>query len=84
VLYFQASDEAQGIELWKSDGTAAGTTLVQDINAGANGSSPANLMNVNGKLYFTANDEIHGTELWVLDTRDPNLASGLIAPAAAT
>jgi dipeptidyl aminopeptidase/acylaminoacyl peptidase len=39
---------------------------------------------VNGKLYFTANDEIHGTELWVLDTRDPNLASGLIAPAAAT
>ncbi|MBK9936134.1 MAG: hypothetical protein IPP05_18910 [Cytophagaceae bacterium] len=55
-----------GHELWKSDGTLAGTVLVKDINP--NGSSaPRNLTDINGKLYFTANDNIHGMELWTSD-----------------
>ena len=33
-LYFVATNEANGTELWKSDGTKAGTTLVKDINTG--------------------------------------------------
>src|SRR5262249_46311039 len=41
-----------GIELWKSDGTEAGTVLVKDINPGAAPSSPANLTVANGLLFF--------------------------------
>ncbi len=31
TLYFQASDGTNGTELWKSDGTSAGTVQVRDI-----------------------------------------------------
>ena len=39
ALYFGATDAAHGDELWRSDGTAAGTSLVKDIRPGA--ASPA-------------------------------------------
>jgi len=51
-----------GNELWKSDGTAAGTTLVKDINPGPNGSSVAEPTNVGGELFFSA-----GVGLWKSD-----------------
>jgi ELWxxDGT repeat protein len=66
-LFFKASDAAHGDELWKSDGTAAGTFLVKDIKPGPNGSSPSGLLNVNGVIYFKANDGVHGDELWITD-----------------
>src|SRR5262249_27563073 len=67
TLFFTASDGSHGQELWKSDGTAAGTVLVKDINPGSNGSNPTSLTNVNGTLFFTANDGSHGQELWKSD-----------------
>ena len=39
-LIFVASDTTRGAELWKSDGTEAGTVLVRDIRSGATGSKP--------------------------------------------
>jgi ELWxxDGT repeat protein len=65
--YFAASEGTHGDELWKSDGTAAGTTVAADINPGAGSSYPSNLTNVNGTLFFAANDGTHGTELWKSD-----------------
>jgi ELWxxDGT repeat protein len=64
TLFFVTSSGGYGPELWKSNGTTAGTTLVNDINPGAGSSDPAHLANVNGTLYFAANDGVHGTELW--------------------
>ena len=77
TLFFAADEGVNGQELWKSDGTQAGTVMVRDINSGTGyqyyygygpyRSSPQNLTNVNGKLFFTAVTKENGEELWMSD-----------------
>jgi ELWxxDGT repeat protein len=67
TLFFIANDGTTGNELWKSDGTAAGTVLVKDINPGPEGSRSVFLTDVNGTLFFNANDGANGYELWKSD-----------------
>jgi len=66
-FYFAGGNDATGIELWKSDGTAEGTSLVKDIFPGPTGSNVQNLIEYKGKIYFAATDLVNGTELWVSD-----------------
>jgi ELWxxDGT repeat protein len=73
-VYFSANGTDNNTELWRTDGTTAGTTLFKEINPGANGSFPMDFF-VNGdKLYFDANDGVHGSELWVTDGIDGTAA----------
>lgn len=65
--YFAANDPTHGYELWKSDGTSSGTSLVKDINPGSGMAYPSNLTNVGGELYFAANNGVNGDELWKSD-----------------
>ena len=72
ALLFSANDGLAGTELWKSDGTDAGTALVKDIMPG-NGSgisTSASPALIGGTLYFAANDGVHGQELWKSDGTD--------------
>ena len=67
-IYFAATTLAEGRELWKTDGTAAGTALVTDLNPGATNSSPLQLRESEGKLHFTAIDSaLANRELWLSD-----------------
>src|ERR1700727_405934 len=66
-VLFNADDGTHGYELWVTDGTAAGTSLV-DINPVAGDSSPGDITALgNGEALFDANDGTHGFELWVTD-----------------
>ncbi|MEZ5988816.1 MAG: hypothetical protein R3F30_06780 [Planctomycetota bacterium] len=64
---FRANDGANGLELWVSDGTAAGTTLVKDINAGSASGSPNNMTAIGDLVWFAANDGTTGIEPWITD-----------------
>ena len=67
TLFFVADDGASGNELWKSDGTAAGTVLVKNIAPGPLGSDPFWLTRVGSRVYFAADNRVDGRELWVSD-----------------
>ncbi len=66
-FFFAQDDGTDGRELWVSDGTAAGTHLVVDINVGSAGSDPSDFFSYNGELVFVANDGIHGKQVWITD-----------------
>jgi ELWxxDGT repeat protein len=70
TLYFSAYEPTNGMELWKSNGTASGTVLVKDINAGAEDSNPESLFAMGPALYFNATDGLNGVELWGVSPDD--------------
>ncbi len=77
--YFAASSGGSGTELWVSDGTAAGTKMLKEINTSTqNGfdpssspyprsSFPQQFTVVGNRVYFVADDGVHGQELWATD-----------------
>ena len=72
-LFFVGNDGSQGNELWVSDGTSAGTHIVNDVVAGSSGLFPflsgTHYVGtiVSDKLYFFANDLANGWEPWISD-----------------
>jgi ELWxxDGT repeat protein len=70
ILYFDAADDAHGAELWRSDGTAEGTVLLQDISPGASSSFPWSFHSSPTGLYFTASTPGDANQLWFLPDRE--------------
>ena len=68
-LYFAATDGTHGVELWKSNGTSAGTTMVADIYTNAGNALPQLFLINNGKIFFgaTNGDVANVTDLYVVD-----------------
>ncbi len=67
TLFFNASTKTTGAELWKTDGSAAGTLMVADIRPGVAASDPINLRAFKSKVFFAADDGSSGFELWSSD-----------------
>jgi ELWxxDGT repeat protein len=88
TLYFHHHAGRQGSELWKTDGTAAGTGLVKDVVPGGASSDPGDLTAVDGILFFTASDALTDNEyrdLWAAGVA-PSVAAndGIAADATPT
>jgi ELWxxDGT repeat protein len=69
-LYFQISNydyntKISTAQLWKTDGTDAGTTLVKDFPNASFPISYEKLQSINNTLYFQLTDPTYGTELWM-------------------
>jgi ELWxxDGT repeat protein len=73
IVFFQAGSNAEGVELWKTDGTTSGTSLVKDIESGAGDSTPTKLASLkfassfSNLFFFSATTTADGTELWKTD-----------------
>jgi ELWxxDGT repeat protein len=74
TFFFNGYSPAAGSELCKSDGTAAGTALVKDLNVDTysafRSGDPRDVAenpyftDVNGTIFFAAYDPVHGRSLW--------------------
>jgi ELWxxDGT repeat protein len=80
TLYFNAGDGRHGEELWRSDGTPTGTTLVKDVWPGP-AEFPASdefcqygpqfLTGLGDAIYFVSTEPTYGAELWTSDGTAP-------------
>ena len=66
-MFFAANDPTHGVQLWESNGTAAGTVRLTDGNDANSGINPTDLTAVGGTLYFAADDLTHSAQLWKSD-----------------
>lgn len=71
ILYFAANDGIKGKELWRSDGTNAGTYIAYDVNPGPDGSNPSYITPLGKLILFNATHPSYGSELWAYSTTYP-------------
>ena len=84
-IFFSADDGTNGTQLWKTNGTAAGTVMVSN-NLGSTGSINGSYYYTKQGLYFSANDGTRGTEPWFSDgtTANTNIVEDLIQGAGSS
>jgi ELWxxDGT repeat protein len=98
IVLFTATNATQGNEIWKTDGTPGGTTLLRDINPGAGSSTSIELFPgfafpvflsfhvFNNRAYFNAFDGTSNGQVWVTDgtTLNTTLLKDIITGASIT
>ncbi|MFK8032274.1 MAG: hypothetical protein AB8G18_18755, partial [Gammaproteobacteria bacterium] len=67
LVFFTHTTSTTGTELWRSDGTEAGTFIAADRVVGRQSSSPRELTDWNGSLYFSAMVNSVDGGLWKTD-----------------
>lgn len=77
-VFFFGNSANYGREIWKTDGSVAGTTVVKDINPGANSSivyGYEKMYQFNNKIVFIARDSNYNLGLWSTDGSSINTTS---------
>ena len=84
-VFFTMNTSDDGDEVWSSDGTSEGTTILKDIVIGNGSSYPANITKIADVLYFSAQNEDSNVSLYISDgTTDGTLSLGLIPGMASS
>ncbi|NPC84299.1 HYR domain-containing protein, partial [Pyxidicoccus fallax] len=78
TFVFAASDGLSGQELWRTDGTAAGTVRVADIAPGVASSSPLWMVPAGEHLFFPAWSAGSGTELWAMRLEEADMEAPVL------
>ncbi len=60
-------DATLGQQLWRTDGTAGGTSLVMSLYPGPGTKSASGSFNDNNKSVFVSDDGVHGQKIWATD-----------------
>lgn len=66
-MFFSAYDASNGNELWVTDGTSAGTTLLKDLKPGTGSSYPWGFMKIGNEVFFNCTDVGLERKLWKTD-----------------
>ena len=64
ILYFSAFDATNGKELWKTDGTPAGTVMIKDIKVGTGTSQSSGFCKIPSTTLFIAQSVGLESKLW--------------------
>jgi ELWxxDGT repeat protein len=83
-LLFVANDGEHGGEVWRADGTTAGTRLVKDVRIGAEGSSPKFVGNIGNAAIFEAREGGSLHTIWRTDGTTEGTSPLMIIPPPAT
>ncbi len=82
ILFTGIASET-GYELFVSDGTAAGTSVLVDIRPGSSSSYASVVARHDGKVLFGAEDAVRGKEYWITDgTPQGTFCLGDLSPGA--
>jgi ELWxxDGT repeat protein len=67
TMIFSAYDATNGVEVWKTDGTPAGTALLKDIKTGTGSSTPWGYCKIGTEVFFSAMQTGFERKLWKTD-----------------
>ncbi len=84
-VVFVVDDPTLGAVLWRTDGTAAGTRYVADVDSGtASPRSASQFFTLGDRLLFSASRTGIGHELWSINATDPNASPDVASVTAGT